>query len=147
MGDWSTATDIRSTGVYHDGSGYDTSWPELCRCGWACVQISADYVPIRAIFGQLPGRQTVGRAERWAFLQALVHMPNTEFVVTDLASLAAEIEAWDEVDQARSRGQYADIWRRIFAVREGHDRPQGSWCTAHLSVDDYLAHDGRCVCD
>ena len=126
----------------HDGSVYDTAWPELCRCGWACVQLRADCVPIRAIFGALPGRQTVGRAERWAFLQALRHMSYVQFVVTDLASLAKEIGCWDK-ELASSRGQYADIWRQVFAERAGQSKPHGCWCPAHLTVDGYLGHDNR----
>ena len=93
-GDWTSDVGDRSTIVYHDGSGYETAWPELTRCGWACVQVSCDGLPLRAVFGPLPGsRQTVGRAERHALLMAMTHMPYLRFVVTDLAALAREAEA------------------------------------------------------
>ena len=79
--------------MYHDGSGYETAWPDLARCGWACVQVSCDGLPLRAVFGALPGaRQTVGRAGRHALHQALLHMPYLRFVVMDLAALAREVD-------------------------------------------------------
>ena len=71
----------------NDGSDYETAWPELARCGWSSVQVDCDGLPLRAVFGALPGaRQTVGRAERHALHQAMLHMPYLRFAVTDLAA-------------------------------------------------------------
>eukprot|EP00959_Pyramimonas_sp_CCMP1952_P186995 3910405-Pyramimonas_sp.AAC.1 len=105
--------------------------------------MSADKLPMRAIYGALPGRrQAVGRAERWAFLQLLRHMPYVTHVITDLASLASEIDEWRE-DLASSRGQYADIWREVFHIAEQQPRPGVTWCPAHKDAHHYLFSGGR----
>ena len=69
-------------------------------------------------------------------------MPYVTHVITDLASLAAEIDGWRE-DLASSRGQYADIWRKVFHIAEQQPRPGVTWCPAHKDAHHYLFSSGR----
>ncbi|CAK0862525.1 unnamed protein product, partial [Prorocentrum cordatum] len=141
-GDWASDVGDRSTIVYHGGSGYEAAWPEHARCGWACAHVSFEGPPIRAVFGPLPGsRQTVGRAEHRALLTATTHMPYLRFVVTDLAALAREVEAWG-FHQAASGSEYADIWRDICDLKGvragcGRVRPAACWCPARLDLEKF----------
>ncbi|CAK0899716.1 unnamed protein product [Prorocentrum cordatum] len=126
--------------------------PALPRKSRACVQVSCDGLPLRAVFGPFPGgRQTVGRAERHALLMAMTGVPYLRFVVTDLAALAREVDAWD-YSQAASGSEYADIWRSIFELKDGRSddgrvRPAACWCPAHLDLGKFVAQLGSCAGD
>ena len=126
-----------------DGSCLQSSIPEVARAGWSVVQIGDNLLPQRAVYGALPGpRQTIGRAERWTFRQALAWHPKHESIVSDLQSAVREGNAWDP-EQALGTAKHATIWRSIFQL--GLDsRPQFEWCPAHRSLDDVLAV-GGCV--
>eukprot|EP00959_Pyramimonas_sp_CCMP1952_P360462 7548653-Pyramimonas_sp.AAC.1 len=115
-GDWASTTRCNHAVAYTDGSGYDAEWPELCRGGWAVVQMGPDNRPVRAIYGVLSGpRQTVGHAERTTMLMGLRHLPWLSHIVSELESLVNEGNAWGD-SLASSPNQYADIWRAAFAA-------------------------------
>eukprot|EP00959_Pyramimonas_sp_CCMP1952_P179505 3752833-Pyramimonas_sp.AAC.1 len=87
-GDWEYDRSSWSGACYPDGSGMAPSWPELRRCGWYVVHLGDNGMPIRALIGPLWGPiQTVGRAERFAVLQALRHLPRVNLLVSDLLGL------------------------------------------------------------
>ena len=138
-GDWSSDPSSWSSVCYTDGSGMAPSWPELRRCGWSVVQLGDNGMPIRAIVGPLWGPiQTVGRAERFAVLQALRHLPSVTLVVYDLLGLVQEAESWSH-ELADAQAAYADIWRSILAMYPGGEgRPAFIWCPAHHTDETYL---------
>ena len=127
--------------VYGDGSGFDGDLPELLRCGWAVVQLDANLWPVRALFGPLPGPlQSVGRAERWALLQAVLHCKGMECYVADLFSLVEEGKEW-HARHASAKGKHAAIWQKVFEAQEQREEqvPQFRWTPAHKTMEDVLA--------
>ena len=71
--------------LFTDGSGQASDTPEHRRCGWAVVMLNRQNIPVRALYGGLPGPlQTVGRAERYALLQAVMAHEGVQRVVSDL---------------------------------------------------------------
>ena len=91
-------------------------------------------IPVKAMFGGLPGLlQTVGRAERFAAMQAIQASSNIETIVTDLLGLVREAERWDPI-LAMAEGKHATIWRSMMNAVERHGgaRPTFRWAPAHL---------------
>ncbi|CAK0839905.1 unnamed protein product, partial [Prorocentrum cordatum] len=105
-GDWESPLNSRSAMAYHDRSGFDAARPELCRCGWAAVQLGDHDMLVGALFGALPGR-------RQAFRRTLRPTPRAPRAVADSSALAAEIESQGP-ELASARGQCAEIWRGVF---------------------------------
>ena len=133
-GDWKSNLEDWSDTVFTDGSGYESSIPELCRCGWAAIQVSATGLPLRAVYGTLPGdRQTVGRAERYAILQALIYFPMAKLVVSDLLDLVEEGNSWD-ILKSMAGCKYADLWRTMMLKFKAP--PKFAWTPAHKEVED-----------
>ena len=97
--------------------------PELFRCGWAIIQLDEHLWPVRALHGALPGPlQYVGRAERWAALQALRHCQGMDEYVADLLSLVQEGREWHQ-RHASSKGKHAAIWRAMLHAQADRQEP------------------------
>ena len=47
--------------IYTDGSGLANHSPEYRRCGWAAVELGPWGLPVRAVYGALPGRHQTPR--------------------------------------------------------------------------------------
>eukprot|EP00959_Pyramimonas_sp_CCMP1952_P081775 1708142-Pyramimonas_sp.AAC.1 len=94
---------------------------------------------MRVLFGPLWGPiQTVGRAERFAVLQALRHLPRVNLLVSDLLGLVQEADSWSP-EHVDAQAAYADTWRSILArYPGGKGRPSFLWCPAHLTYDEYV---------
>ena len=102
-------------------------------------------IPVKAMFGGLPGMlQTVGRAERFAALQAIQASSNIDTIVTDLLGLVREAERWDP-RLAMAEGKHATIWRamRNAVERQGGARPTFRWTPAHLKYPEAMSRNIR----
>ena len=87
-----------------DGSGFESDVPELMQCGWSVVELDIHGWPLRARYGNLPGRlQTVGRAERYAALMAIRAAKRVGRIVVDLKSLEVEATHGTSSKQQRQR--------------------------------------------
>ena len=84
--------------------------------------------------------QTVGRAERYAGLQAVKAAPGVEVIVSDLLGFVNEGNSWDDM-LASSRGRHATIWRAILNEhrRTGNPPPTFQWTPAHLTLQQALS--------
>ena len=127
------------TRVYTDGSGLANASPELRRCGWAAVELSESGFPVRAVFGPLPGRQSVPRAERYAGLWAFEVAPQMRTLCSDHLSFVRE-SAQQHPELCSARGKFADIWRRISRLASQPSRCPVSfvWVKAHRQLEDVL---------
>ena len=108
--------------------------------GWSVVELDIHGWPLRARYGNLPGRlQTVGRAERYAALMAIKVAKRLSMIVVDLKSLEVEGNAWSE-QHAAATATHATLWRQIFAEQETKDvkPPKFQWVPAHLSWADAM---------
>ncbi|CAK0885544.1 unnamed protein product, partial [Prorocentrum cordatum] len=135
-GDWTTPKELLENAVFTGGSGLAPSIREIRRCRWAAVQFARQEIPIRAVFGPLPGPlQTVGRSERHAVLMAAKSCgSNLQCVFADLLALEAEANSWGpELESAAA--VHAAIWR---SLRAQPVRPTVIWIPAHKDVDDYF---------
>ena len=95
-----------------DGSGLASAMPEVTRCGYSAVQLKDHRPPVRALYGALPGIQTVGRAERYSVYKLLEHaLRRIEHVVVDLSSLASDVAG---AVVGVGEGKHARIWRNIW---------------------------------
>ena len=136
---------------YTDGSGYESSLPEVRRCGQAVVQLDdRSWLPVRAVYGPLPYLvQTVGRAERYAIKLGLdMHADHHEFV-TDLLSLVDEGRRWS-ADLCAGRARHARVWRDIFGAarrRTISAPPSFRWTPAHRDASLLLDSDALEVRD
>ena len=95
---------------------------------------------MRALHGALHRPlQTVGRAERWAALQALLVCDGMVEYVADPAGLVGEGQAWNEKN-AKAKGKYATIWRQCFDAQARRDKPppRFTWAPAHRSLEQVL---------
>ena len=126
--------------IYTDGSGLASSSPELRRCGWSAVELGPSGLPLRAVFGALPGRrQSVPRAERFAIFQALRVGPVDAHIVSDHLSAVREGSSWDR-DLASSGARHANVWRMIFGLYgDGDPAPTFEWTPAHREWDDVVS--------
>ena len=121
--------------IYTDGSGLANGSPELRRCGWSAVELGPRGLPIRAVYGALPGRhQSVPRAERLAIYHALRVGPADVHVVSDHWSAVQEGQSWDP-SLASGTSKSAGLWRRVFQMRKA-SRPTFSWTPAHRDWSD-----------
>ena len=110
--------------------------PEISRCSWAVVQLRADGWPCKAIFGSLPGVQTVARAERYAGLVATCLSSQVEVLISDHLSFVQEGQRWGPSD-ASSSARHAALWRALRATvaKQGRRPPSFGWIPSHKAVD------------
>eukprot|EP00959_Pyramimonas_sp_CCMP1952_P090979 1904751-Pyramimonas_sp.AAC.1 len=108
----------------------------LTRCGWSVVEVSLDGVPLRAVYGPLPGRvQTVPRSEYYAMLQALSRARQPAHVVSDHLSLVNAGNRWG-VHNERAGAAHANIWRQAHNVyRQSAAPPTFEWTPAHKDFE------------
>ncbi len=126
--------------IFGDGSGFDKDVPELFKRGWAIVELDDNLWPVRALYGAFPGPlQSVGRAERWAVLQALLHCEGMTEYVADLWGLVAEGREWG-ARRAAPKGKHAAIWQACFAAQAQRSKPPPAftWCPAHKAQEQVL---------
>ena len=148
---WGDTTGSWGPTSYTDGSGFDSSLPDIRRCGQAVVQLDPySWMPIRALYGPLPYLvQTVGRAERYAIKMGLAAHPDHFEFVTDLEGLVKEGAEWGP-HLASSRSKHARVWRDILtAARERslEDAPTFRWTPAHRSATELMEAEPREICD
>ena len=104
------------------------------------VMLNKQYFPVRALYGGLPGPlQTVGRAERYALLQAVRASQDVQLVVSGLLGLVREAEGWDD-ELASARGKHAAIWRDILQTveQQGRHPPKLRRVPAHLTFQQMV---------
>ena len=83
--------------------------------------------------------QSVGRAERYAGLQAIRAAPGVEVIVSDLLGFVDEGNSWSE-ELESARGKHATIWRAILIEhrRTKLKQPTFQWTPAHLTLEQAL---------
>ena len=125
--------------LYLDGGGFAMDTPEIARCSWAVVQLSADGRPCKAIFGTLPGVQTVARAERYAGLVATCLSPLVTDLISDHLSFVQEGQWWSPAD-ASATARHAALWRSLRATvaRQCREPPRFGWIPSRKSLDQAL---------
>ncbi|CAK0838742.1 unnamed protein product [Prorocentrum cordatum] len=80
--------------IYTDGSGLANASPELRRRGWAAVEMLDPGLPLRAVHGPLPGRQSAPRAERHAGLMAMKVAPQDQVLALQAAPSLCDLGLW-----------------------------------------------------
>ena len=112
-GDWSGAWGRR---IFTDGSGLASGVAGLTRCGWAVVEISDSGLPLRALYGPLPGRvQTVPRAEYYVVAKGLEVAAKPAHVISDHLSLVRHGQNWGPHNEQAS-STHANVWRRVHVL-------------------------------
>ncbi|CAK0902296.1 unnamed protein product, partial [Prorocentrum cordatum] len=120
------------------GSALANASEALRQCGWAVVMIKEQARPGRAIFGALPGpRQTAGRPERHAGLQAVRASPSVELIATDLQGFAMEGDSW-RPELAGPTGRHAKLRRNLRNAVGDKTPPRFRRLPAHEAVEAVL---------
>ena len=122
---------------YVDGSGFESKDPHLRRVAWAVVY-REDGRWVR-VSGDVPGEQTVARAEAYAALVVLTLSESAPTIVTDCLSVwfgLERIRALGHVCRSLLTGPMGDIWERMAEPIKRHSDFEVSWMPSHKTLEE-----------